>query len=136
MAGSRSGSGRASRWRWWDGPTSGKSTLLNALARREAALTSEVAGTTRDVLEVRMDLGGMPLTLLDMAGLRRAGGRVETLGIARARERAGKADLRVFLVNEPSEAEGVGVMREADDIVVLAKADLRRAAGRRWRFPG
>ena len=110
-------------------PNVGKSTLLNALARREAALTSEVAGTTRDVLEVRMDLGGMPLTLLDMAGLRRAGGRVETLGIARARERAGKADLRVFLVNEPSEAEGVGVMREADDIVVLAKADLRRAAG-------
>ena len=54
-------------------PNVGKSTLLNALARREAALTSEVAGTTRDVLEVRMDLGGLPLTLLDMAGLRRAG---------------------------------------------------------------
>ena len=71
-------------------PNVGKSTLLNALARREAALTSEVAGTTRDVLEVRMDLGGMPLTLLDMAGLRRAGGRVETLGVARARERAGE----------------------------------------------
>ena len=114
-------------------PNVGKSTLLNALARREAALTSEVAGTTRDVLEVRMDLGGMPLTLLDMAGLRRAGGRVETLGIARARERAGKADLRVFLVNEPSDAEGVGVMREADDIVVAGEgrpeACRRRAGG-------
>ena len=81
-------------------PNVGKSTLLNALAGREAALTSEVAGTTRDVIEVRMDLGGLPLTLLDMAGLREAGGRVEALGIARARERAAQADLRVFLVSE------------------------------------
>ncbi len=106
-------------------PNVGKSTLLNALARREAALTSEVAGTTRDVIEVRMDLGGLPLTLLDMAGLRRSGGRVELLGIARARERAARADLRVFLVDEASEADRLGVEREADDIVVLAKADLR-----------
>jgi tRNA modification GTPase len=106
-------------------PNVGKSTLLNALARREAALTSEVAGTTRDVLEVRMDLEGVPLTLLDMAGMRRASGRVETLGVARARERAAKADLRVFLVNNPSDAERLGVAREEDDIVVLAKADLR-----------
>ena len=54
-------------------PNVGKSTLLNALAGREAALTSEVAGTTRDVIEVRMDLGGLPVTLLDMAGLRETG---------------------------------------------------------------
>ena len=108
-------------------PNVGKSTLLNALARREAALTSEVAGTTRDVLEVRMDLGGLPLTLLDMAGLRRAGGRVETLGVARARERAAGADLRVFLVNAAADAASLGVAREPDDLVVLAKADLRKA---------
>jgi tRNA modification GTPase len=110
-------------------PNVGKSTLLNALARRDAALTSEVAGTTRDVLEVRMDLAGVPLTLLDMAGLRRAGGRVESLGIARARDRAGKADLRVFLVNEPAEAGKLGLVRETDDLVVLAKADLRDTNG-------
>jgi tRNA modification GTPase len=108
-------------------PNVGKSTLLNALARREAALTSEVAGTTRDVLEVRMDLDGMPLTLLDMAGLRRGGGRVELLGMARARERAAAADLRVFLVNGWGEEAELGVPREADDLVVLAKADLRRS---------
>jgi tRNA modification GTPase len=108
-------------------PNVGKSTLLNALAGREAALTSEVAGTTRDVIEVRMDLGGLPLTLLDMAGLRGAGGRVESLGIARARERATKADLRVFLVNDRVDADGLGVAREADDLVVFAKADLRGA---------
>ena len=54
-------------------PNVGKSTLLNALAGRDAALTSETAGTTRDVIEVRMDLGGLPLTLLDMAGLREPG---------------------------------------------------------------
>ncbi|HRO12163.1 tRNA uridine-5-carboxymethylaminomethyl(34) synthesis GTPase MnmE [Amaricoccus sp.] len=106
-------------------PNVGKSTLLNALARREAALTSAVAGTTRDVLEVRMDLAGMPVTLLDMAGLRAGGGRVESLGIARARDRATRADVRVFLVNEPREVEGLGVSREAEDLLVLAKGDLR-----------
>jgi tRNA modification GTPase len=110
-------------------PNVGKSTLLNALARREAALTSEVAGTTRDVLEVRMDLAGVPLTLLDMAGLRKRGGRVEALGIARARERAARADLRIFLVSEAGEEDRLGVAREAGDIVVLGKADLRAGRG-------
>jgi tRNA modification GTPase len=103
----------------------GKSTLLNALAGREAALTSEIAGTTRDVIEVRMDLEGLAITLLDMAGLREAGGRVEALGVERARARAARADLRVFLVAELGEADTLGVSREAGDLVVLAKADLR-----------
>jgi tRNA modification GTPase len=111
-------------------PNVGKSTLVNALAGRDAALTSAVAGTTRDVIEVRMDLGGVPLTFLDMAGLRTAGGRVETLGVSRARERAAQADLRVFLVNDTREAERLGVIREPDDLVVLAKADLRDTGGK------
>ena len=82
-------------------PNVGKSTLLNALAGREVALTSEVAGTTRDVIEVRLDLDGLPLTLLDMAGLRdRRRARSRRLGVARARERAAAADLRVFLVDD------------------------------------
>jgi tRNA modification GTPase len=108
-------------------PNVGKSTLLNALAGREAALTSEVAGTTRDVIEVRMDLDGLAITLLDMAGLRDADGRIEALGVDRARTRAARADLRVFLVGEPGEAATLGVGREPGDLVVLAKADLREA---------
>ncbi|WP_373050624.1 tRNA uridine-5-carboxymethylaminomethyl(34) synthesis GTPase MnmE, partial [Thalassovita aquimarina] len=79
-------------------PNVGKSTLLNALAGRDAAITSEYAGTTRDVIEVRMDLAGLPVTLLDTAGLRETQDKVEEIGIKRARERAGLADLRVFLV--------------------------------------
>jgi tRNA modification GTPase len=106
-------------------PNVGKSTLLNTLAGRDAALTSEVAGTTRDVIEVRMDLDGLPLTVLDMAGLRGAEGQIERLGIARARERAERADLRIFLVAALSEADGLGVERMPGDVTVLAKADLR-----------
>jgi tRNA modification GTPase len=78
-------------------PNVGKSTLLNALAGRDAAITSDVAGTTRDVIEVRMDLRGLPVTLLDTAGLRDTTDRVEAIGVDRARTRAQSADLRVLL---------------------------------------
>ncbi|MBW6505485.1 MAG: tRNA uridine-5-carboxymethylaminomethyl(34) synthesis GTPase MnmE [Rhodobacteraceae bacterium] len=107
-------------------PNAGKSTLLNALAGRDAAITSEHAGTTRDVIEVRMDLGGLPVTLLDTAGLRAAEDAVEAIGVARALERAQAADLRVFLLDggdlpllEPL----------AGDILVRGKADLRPGEG-------
>jgi tRNA modification GTPase len=106
-------------------PNVGKSTLLNALAGRDVALTSEVAGTTRDVIEVRMDLGGLPVTVLDTAGLRAIAGTVEAMGIARARTRAERADLRVFLVEAPDEVTGLAVEQREGDLVVLAKADLR-----------
>jgi tRNA modification GTPase len=102
-------------------PNAGKSTLLNALAGREAAITSEVAGTTRDVIEVRMDLGGLPVTVLDTAGLREAGDRIEEIGIARAVERAGAADLRVFLLDETGEVPMLAP--RTDDIVLQGKAD-------------
>jgi len=78
-------------------PNVGKSTLLNALAGRDAAITSEIAGTTRDIIEVRMDLGGLPVTLLDTAGLRNSEDTVESIGIARALSRAATADIRVVL---------------------------------------
>lgn len=106
-------------------PNVGKSTLLNAIARRDVALTSDVPGTTRDVIEVRLDLGGLPVTLLDMAGLREGGDVVEGLGIARARSRAESADLRVFLVDDPADIDGLGVARQDGDIVALSKADRR-----------
>ena len=106
-------------------PNAGKSTLLNRLAGREAALTSAIAGTTRDVVEVRMDLAGLPVTLLDTAGLRQTDDVVESMGIARALERAERADLRIFLVAE----EGLpdDVLPRPDDIVVRAKGDIAGA---------
>lgn len=106
-------------------PNAGKSTLLNLIAGREIALTSEIAGTTRDVLEVRVDLEGLPVTFLDTAGLRVSSDRIETMGIERARARAERADLRVFLVDKLGEEAALGVQRREDDLVQLTKADLR-----------
>src|SRR5450830_200361 len=88
-------------------PNAGKSTLLNLLARREAAIVSPYAGTTRDVIEVHLDLGGLPVTLLDTAGIRATDDPVEREGVRRARERAASADL-VLWVADASEAAGVG----------------------------
>ncbi|TCK99815.1 tRNA modification GTPase trmE [Shimia isoporae] len=101
-------------------PNVGKSTLLNALAGREAAITSEYAGTTRDVIEVRMELNGLPVTLLDTAGLRETDDHVEGIGIQRARERAEAADLRVFLKSDEQELDFVPM---PNDVIRLAKAD-------------
>jgi tRNA modification GTPase len=107
-------------------PNVGKSTLLNAIARRDVVLTSATAGTTRDVIEVRMDLRGLPLTLLDMAGLRDTGDEIEALGVERGRRRADAADMRIFLVDDPSDAAELGVAVQAGDYVALAKGDRRR----------
>jgi tRNA modification GTPase len=101
-------------------PNVGKSTLLNALAGREAAITSEYAGTTRDVIEVRMDLGGLPVTLLDTAGLRETDDHVEGIGIELARKRAEHADLRVFLADR---SESLDLEMRAGDIRLIPKAD-------------
>lgn len=102
-------------------PNVGKSTLLNALAGRDAAITSDVAGTTRDVIEVRMEIGGLPVTLLDTAGIRESDDAVEQIGIARAIERALAADMRVFLHLGEKEFP----LDPVDgDLVVRAKADL------------
>ncbi|GAW36340.1 tRNA modification GTPase MnmE [Roseovarius sp. A-2] len=103
-------------------PNIGKSTLLNALAGREAAITSEYAGTTRDVIEVRMDLRGLPVTLLDTAGLRETKDAVETIGVERAKERARTADLRVFLSD--GEAPPPDLFLEGD-LCLFGKGDLR-----------
>lgn len=104
-------------------PNVGKSTLLNALAGREAAITSEIAGTTRDVIEVRMDLNGLPVTVLDTAGLRETNDVVEGLGIERARSRATAADIRVFL-NEADTPFDAGISMLDGDIEVSGKSDL------------
>lgn len=102
-------------------PNAGKSTLLNALAGREAAITSDIAGTTRDIIEVRMDLEGLPVTLLDTAGLRETEDLVETIGIERARMRAKSADLRVILL--PDENSTPDIEPINDDLVLISKDD-------------
>ncbi|MGP6088687.1 tRNA uridine-5-carboxymethylaminomethyl(34) synthesis GTPase MnmE [Antarctobacter jejuensis] len=107
-------------------PNAGKSTLLNYLAGRDAAITSDVAGTTRDVIEVRMEIEGLAVTLLDTAGLRESDDLVEQLGVARARDRAAAADLRVHLV-PAGEKPLIEVV--AGDVVVQAKSDLNDGSG-------
>lgn len=105
-------------------PNIGKSTLLNAIAGRDVAITSEIAGTTRDVIEVRLDLEGLPVTILDLAGIRESEDVVETLGVNRAISRAEAADLRVFLVESLDEAGKIGVLEQKGDIIALGKGDL------------
>ncbi len=129
--------GSAARERLHDGfevailgrPNVGKSTLLNALAGRKAALTSEIAGTTRDVIEVRMDLSGLPVTLLDTAGLRETSDVVESLGIEIAVERAKSADMRIFLVESSQAKLPSGVNFLPDDIRVVGKSDISGQSG-------
>ncbi len=87
-------------------PNAGKSTLLNRLARREAAIVSPHAGTTRDVIEVHLDLNGYPVTLIDTAGIRETEDPVEQEGVRRARDRAASADLVLWLAEDDA---GVGL---------------------------
>ncbi|MFN4056598.1 MAG: tRNA uridine-5-carboxymethylaminomethyl(34) synthesis GTPase MnmE [Roseinatronobacter sp.] len=100
----------------------GKSSLLNTLAGREAAITSDIAGTTRDVIELRMDIGGYAVTLLDTAGLRETTEQIEAIGIARGQKRAEGADFRIILCDGPHGAPPV--VAGPDDIVLFSKADL------------
>jgi tRNA modification GTPase len=120
-------------------PNAGKSSLLNALAKRDAAIVSEEAGTTRDVIEVHLDLGGVPVMLIDTAGLREAQGRVEAEGIRRALDRAGEADLVLWLVDASAPQwqapagltpHKSGQIRTKDALItVLNKIDLAQVAG-------
>lgn len=109
-------------------PNAGKSSLLNALARRDVAIVAAEAGTTRDVIEVRLDLDGLPVVLADTAGLRTvAAGSVEAEGIWRTRRRAEEADLVLWLVDatEPvfTPLDGIG-RRGSPSLVVFSKIDL------------
>lgn len=108
-------------------PNAGKSSLLNALAGREAAIVSAQAGTTRDVVEVHMDLAGYPVTLADTAGLRETAEEIESEGIRRALARAADADLRLVLFDAqlPPDEIAKREVREGD-IVVISKADLNK----------
>jgi tRNA modification GTPase len=97
----------------------GKSTLINALAERDVAIVSPLPGTTRDALETRVVLGGVPVTLVDTAGLRETADSVEAEGVRRARARAAEADLVLLVVEAGAEAVGC-----EGGIVIANKADL------------
>ncbi|MEG9860952.1 MAG: tRNA uridine-5-carboxymethylaminomethyl(34) synthesis GTPase MnmE [Parvularculales bacterium] len=110
-------------------PNVGKSSLLNALARREAAIVADESGTTRDVIEVALDLGGMPVVLFDTAGLREVEEGVEAEGVRRARVRADQADIRLIMVSVETsveDARDVLALRRSGDVVVVNKQDLGR----------
>ncbi|MGD9882150.1 MAG: tRNA uridine-5-carboxymethylaminomethyl(34) synthesis GTPase MnmE [Reyranella sp.] len=113
-------------------PNAGKSSLLNLLARRDAAIVSETAGTTRDVIEVHLDLGGWPVVLADTAGLRPSDDPIEQEGVRRAQARAAAADLRVLVLDATTDwrrarDELVAATEQWDpahDVVVVNKVDL------------
>jgi tRNA modification GTPase len=109
-------------------PNAGKSTLLNALAEREAAIVTATPGTTRDVIEVPLVLEGYKALLADTAGLRDTGDEIEAEGVRRARAWADGADLRLWLV-DGSGPEAVDIPRELQpgDLCVITKRDLREA---------
>lgn len=104
-------------------PNAGKSTLLNALSRRDVAIVSDVPGTTRDAIEVRLDLGGLPILLVDTAGLRETAEPVEAEGILRTRARIDAADLVLVLVPPEGSAPELGDER-IQTLTVYTKADL------------
>jgi len=108
-------------------PNAGKSSLLNRLARRDAAIVSETAGTTRDVIEVHLDLGGFPVILADTAGLRVSGDDIEQEGVRRARARAGDADLKLSVFDGaawPALDPATLALCDDDTIRVVNKIDL------------
>lgn len=116
-------------------PNAGKSTLLNRLARRDAAIVSPHAGTTRDIIEVHLDLDGYPVTLIDTAGVRDTVDPVEQEGVRRARDRARTSDLVLWLVDandssaQPPHSEGdhapVWIVRNKVDLVAGDKDAAR-----------
>jgi tRNA modification GTPase len=107
-------------------PNAGKSSLLNRLARREAAIVTDIPGTTRDVVEVRVTMAGFPVIISDTAGLREAVDAIEAEGVRRALDRADNADLRIGVVDARSDADLLdlrGRLKD-DDLLVLNKLDL------------
>jgi tRNA modification GTPase len=104
-------------------PNAGKSSLVNALAQSERAIVTPIAGTTRDVIEVPIAIGGVPFVLVDTAGLRDSDDTVEAIGIDRARHEAGRADLLLWL-GSPGEAP-----THDELILVSAKSDLAADGG-------
>lgn len=105
----------------------GKSSLFNALVEREAAIVTPIAGTTRDVLDAALVIGGYAVTLSDTAGLRDSDDPVEAEGVRRARARAEAADLRLWVVAPGDPVGPAGALVRPGDLCIRTKADLDRA---------
>lgn len=105
-------------------PNAGKSSLLNALARREVAIVTDEPGTTRDLIEVSLDLHGNKIVLTDTAGIRDGAGRVETIGIERARAKASRADLVLLLAAADEPASEISLPPDVPVMRVRTKIDL------------
>ncbi len=109
-------------------PNAGKSTILNALAGREAAIVTATPGTTRDVIEVPMRLAGYKALLADTAGLRDTHDEIEAEGVRRARAWADEADLRIWVVDGASDAAATVPALHPHDLCLINKADLGQGA--------
>ncbi len=110
-------------------PNAGKSSLLNALAKREAAIVSDIPGTTRDVVEVRLVLAGYPVWIADTAGLREAADAIEAEGVRRALARAEEADLRIGVVEAGQDVPAaISAVLGPGDLLVRSKLDLLGSA--------
>jgi tRNA modification GTPase len=105
-------------------PNVGKSTLMNALARRDVAIVSDIPGTTRDALEAHLELRGLPVNLVDTAGIRETDDPVEREGVARARRRARDADLVLWLSDDGEPEPGAARTAERPTILIRTKSDL------------
>ena len=103
-------------------PNVGKSSLLNALCAEERAIVTSIAGTTRDLISVDLDIHGVPITLVDTAGIRNDAGEIEREGIARAETARAQADLILQVLDSNPASESL--LLEANNIVVVNKADL------------
>ena len=113
-------------------PNAGKSSLVNRLARRDVAIVTPLPGTTRDVLEVHLDLAGYPVTLLDTAGLREAADVAEAEGVRRARDRAARADLRLIMFDGatwPRPDPATAALVDHAAVVTVNKSDLIAGRG-------
>jgi tRNA modification GTPase len=111
-------------------PNAGKSTLLNFLAGSERAIVTEIPGTTRDLLREQLEIGGLPVTLTDTAGLRESHDLVERIGVDRAREAAARAELVIYLVDASrgmDETDQRELLSHPEALLVYTKADLNAA---------
>ncbi|MFC7048034.1 tRNA uridine-5-carboxymethylaminomethyl(34) synthesis GTPase MnmE [Emcibacter nanhaiensis] len=123
-------------------PNIGKSSLMNYLSRREVAIVSDIEGTTRDVLEVHLDIQGFPVTIIDTAGLRESGDVIEAEGMRRARARAEQADVRIVMTEAsawPEIGTETSAMIDDETIIILNKMDLvpdREELARRIKAAG